>query len=108
VAIVFNDGITYRNAFITDIRTRIIARRGDELTNYILAFVTKRTAEGIVGSGALQAGAPIKREIETSLALIGRIFITSISTVELFHMNEIGTRYVVTVLDSHKRYQACF
>jgi hypothetical protein len=55
--------------------------------------VTKRTAEGIVRSGALQAGSPIKREIERSLALIGRIFIPSISTVELFHMNEIGAEY---------------
>jgi len=36
-----------------------------------LAFVAERTAEGIIGSGALQAGSPVLRleKIKRSLAL---------------------------------------
>jgi hypothetical protein len=104
MAIVLDDRIAYRDTFIANVCPGIIAGGGDEFANYILTFVTKRTAEGIVRSGALQAGSPIKREIERSLALIGRIFITSISTVCLFYVRDVGGKYGLFVL----AYQACF
>jgi hypothetical protein len=43
--------------------------------------VTERTAEGIVGSGALQTGSPTERKIKRPLAPIGRLFVSSISTL---------------------------
>jgi hypothetical protein len=61
VAIILNDRIAYRDTFIADVCPGIVAGGGDELSDYILAFVTERTAEGIVRSGALQAGSPIKK-----------------------------------------------
>jgi hypothetical protein len=53
--VVFEDGIADRDALIADIRPRVVAGRGDELTNYVLALMAKRTAQSIVGSGTLQA-----------------------------------------------------
>jgi hypothetical protein len=53
--VVFQDGIADGDALIADIRPRIVAGRGDELTNYVLALMAKRTAQSIVGSGTLQA-----------------------------------------------------
>ena len=56
VTIVFNDRIAYSDAFVADVCPGIVTRRRNELTDNVLAFVTKRTAKGIVGSGALQSG----------------------------------------------------
>jgi hypothetical protein len=53
--VVFQNGIADGNALIADICPRVIAGRGDELTNYVLALMAKRTAQSIVGSGTLQA-----------------------------------------------------
>jgi hypothetical protein len=53
--VVFQDGIANGYALIADIRPRIVAGRGDELANYVLALMAKRTAQSIVGSGTLQA-----------------------------------------------------
>jgi hypothetical protein len=80
VPVVLNDGITYCDTFIANVCPGIIAGRGDELTDYILTFVTERTAEGIVRSGALQADSPKERKIERSLTLI-TLNKSSISTV---------------------------
>jgi hypothetical protein len=55
--VILNDRIAYGNALVADIRSWVIARRGDELANYVLAFMTERTAEGIVCC-ALQAKSP--------------------------------------------------
>jgi hypothetical protein len=53
--VVFEDGIADGNALIADICPRVVAGRRDELTNYVLALMAKRTAQSIVGSGTLQA-----------------------------------------------------
>jgi hypothetical protein len=41
--VVFQDRITYRDAFIADIGPRVVARGGDELSDYVLTLMTKRT-----------------------------------------------------------------
>jgi hypothetical protein len=64
MAVVLNDGIAYGDAFVTDVGAGIIAWGGDEFANYILTLVTKRTAEGIVRSSALQEGSPGLRRIK--------------------------------------------
>jgi hypothetical protein len=64
MAVVLNDGIAYGDAFVANIGARIIAGGGDEFANYILTLVTKRTAEGIVRSGALQESSPKLRRIK--------------------------------------------
>ena len=53
--IVFQDRIADRDALVANVGTRIIAGRGDQLADYILALVAKRTAQSIIGSGTLQA-----------------------------------------------------
>jgi hypothetical protein len=53
--VVFQDGVANGDALIADIRPRVVAGRGDELTNYVLALMAKRTAQSIVRSGTLQA-----------------------------------------------------
>src|ERR1700728_4787459 len=58
VAVVFDDGIANGNAFIADIGPWIIAGRGNEFTDDVLALMAERTSKGIVRSGALQAGSP--------------------------------------------------
>jgi hypothetical protein len=70
VPIILNNRIANRYTFVTDIGARVITGGGDELTDYVLAFVAERTAEGIIGSGALQAGSPVLRleKIKRSLA----------------------------------------
>jgi hypothetical protein len=80
VAIVFNDRVADGNAFVADIRARVIAWGRNKFANYVLAFVAEGTAEGIVRSGALQADSPKERKIERSLTLI-TLDKSSISTV---------------------------
>jgi hypothetical protein len=70
MTIVLNDRVAYRNAFVADIRSGIIAGGRNEFANYVLALVAERTAEGIVRSGALQAGSPWKRKVKRFLAPI--------------------------------------
>jgi len=53
--IVFKNGIANAYALVADIGARIIARRGDQLADNILAFMAKRTTECIVRPGALHA-----------------------------------------------------
>jgi len=53
--IVFENGITDSNALVADIGPRIIAWGGDELSDYVLTFMTERTSESIIGSGTLHA-----------------------------------------------------
>jgi hypothetical protein len=67
VAVIFDDRITNRDAFIADVGSRIIARGRNKFANYVLAFVAKRTAEGIVRSGALQAGSPWRKKVKRFL-----------------------------------------
>jgi hypothetical protein len=70
VAIVFDDRVANRNALIADISSWVVTRGGDELAYDVLAFVTERTAKGIVRSGAFQAGSPRKLRVTRSVALI--------------------------------------
>jgi hypothetical protein len=52
--VVLKDRVTNRYAFIADVCPRVIARRGDELTNYVLAFMTEGTSKCVVRTSALQ------------------------------------------------------
>ncbi len=48
VPVILNDRITNCDAFIANVRPRIITRRGDELANYVLALMAEGTTKGIV------------------------------------------------------------
>ena len=71
--VVFDDRIADCNAFVADVGARIIAGGGDQFTDDVLAFMTERTTEGIVGSGAFQTGSPTEKKIKRPLAPIGRL-----------------------------------
>jgi hypothetical protein len=58
--VVFDDGIADRNTLIADIGARVITRRGNELTDYVLTLVAERTAKRVVRSSTLQAATPVK------------------------------------------------
>jgi hypothetical protein len=51
--------------------------------------VAERTAEGIIGSGALQAGSPTERKIKRSLALIKYVCVLSITRVMSLNANKV-------------------
>ena len=53
--IVFENGIADGNAFVADVGSGVIAGRRDELADYVLTLMTKRTPQSIIGSGTLQA-----------------------------------------------------
>jgi hypothetical protein len=53
--VVLKDRVAYSDALVADVSSRVIAGGRDQLSNYILAFMAKRTAQSIVGSGTLQA-----------------------------------------------------
>src|SRR5579864_1970589 len=53
MAVVFKDGVADPNALVTNVGARVIRGGGDQLTNNILAFVTKRTTERIVQASSL-------------------------------------------------------
>jgi hypothetical protein len=42
--VVLEDGIADSNALVADVRTRIVAGRGNQLSNYILTLVAERTS----------------------------------------------------------------
>jgi hypothetical protein len=53
--VIFENGIADRNAFVADVGTWVIAGRRDELADYVLTLMTKRTPQSIIGSGTLHA-----------------------------------------------------
>ena len=53
--VVFENRVADRNAFVADVGTRIVAGGGDELSDYVLTLMTKRTSQSIIGSGTLHA-----------------------------------------------------
>jgi hypothetical protein len=53
--VIFQDGIAYGDAFVANVGPRVVAGTRDEFADDLLAFVTKRTAEGIVCTIALHA-----------------------------------------------------
>src|SRR5262249_5262930 len=53
--VVLKNRVANGNALIADIRTGVIAGGRDELSDYVLALMTKRTSQSIIGSGTLPA-----------------------------------------------------
>jgi hypothetical protein len=53
--VIFENRVANGNALIADVGSGIVARGGDQLSDYVLAFVTKRTPQSIIGSGTLHA-----------------------------------------------------
>jgi hypothetical protein len=53
--IVLEDRVTHRDTLITNVGAGIVARRRDELSDYVLALMTKGTSQSIIGSGTLHA-----------------------------------------------------
>jgi hypothetical protein len=48
LAVILKNGIAYGDAFVADVSSRIIAGGGNELPNYVLTLMTKRTTKRIV------------------------------------------------------------
>ena len=53
MTVVFENRITDGNAFVTNIRLGIVGGRGDQLPDYILAFVAEGTTQSIIRASAL-------------------------------------------------------
>jgi hypothetical protein len=53
--VIFENGIAHGNALVADVGAGIVAGRGDELSDYVLTLMTKRTSQSIIGSGTLHA-----------------------------------------------------
>ena len=53
VTVVFKNRITDGNAFVTNIRLGIVGGRGDQLPDYVLAFVAEGTTQSIIRASAL-------------------------------------------------------
>lgn len=53
MTVVFKNRITDGNAFVTNIRLGIVGGRGDQLPDYILAFVAEGTTQSIIRASAL-------------------------------------------------------
>ena len=58
VPIILEDRIAYGDAFVTDVSSGVIIGGGDQLTNYVLTFVAKRTTQRVVGSSTFHAESP--------------------------------------------------
>ena len=53
--VVLQNRVAYGDALVTDIGAGIVAGGGDEFADYVLALMTKRAPQSIIGSGALHA-----------------------------------------------------
>ncbi len=53
--VVLEDRVADGDTLVTNVGAGVVARRGDELSDYVLALMAKRTSQGIIGSGTLQA-----------------------------------------------------
>ena len=58
MAVIFENRITYGDAFVADVRTGVIAWGRNQLADNILAFMAKGTAERIVRTSTLHADSP--------------------------------------------------
>ena len=64
VLVVFQNGVAYGDALIADVGSRIVAERGrDQLSDDILALMTKRATQRFVRRGTLHAGTPKRTDI---------------------------------------------
>src|SRR3954453_9836143 len=62
LAVIFENGIADGNAFVTDVRARIVRGGGDQLSNDILAFMAERTTQRIIGACTLHGVSYTKRK----------------------------------------------
>jgi hypothetical protein len=53
--VIFENRVAYGDAFIANICPRVVAGGRDELADYVLTLMTKRTSQSIIGSGSLHA-----------------------------------------------------
>ena len=53
VPVVFENRVADGDALVADVSAGVIAGGGDQLSDYVLAFMAKRTTERIVGTGSL-------------------------------------------------------
>ncbi len=53
--VVLQNRVADRDALVADVRARIVAGGRDQLSDYVLALMAKRTPQSIIGSGSLQA-----------------------------------------------------
>jgi hypothetical protein len=58
MAVVFKNGVANSDALVTNVGARIIRGGGDQLTNYVLTLVTKRTTQRFVRAGSFHARRP--------------------------------------------------
>src|SRR5579884_4158870 len=58
VPVVFQDGIANCDTLVADVGSRIVARRGNQLANDILAFMAEGTTERVVRTSTLHTGSP--------------------------------------------------
>jgi hypothetical protein len=57
-AVVLQDGVAHRDAFITDVCPRIVARRRYQFPNDVLTLMAERTAKSLIRSRTLHANLP--------------------------------------------------
>jgi hypothetical protein len=53
MTVVFKNRITDGNAFVTNVGLGIVGGRGDQLPDYVLAFVAEGTTQSIIRASAL-------------------------------------------------------
>ena len=53
--VVLQNRVADRDALVADVRAGVVARRGNQLADYVLALMAKRTPQSIIGSGTLHA-----------------------------------------------------
>src|SRR5439155_17481336 len=58
-AVIFQNGITNCDALVANIGSRIVARRGDQLSDSVLRFVAERAAKNFFSSGLVFHSAPL-------------------------------------------------
>ena len=58
VSIILEDRIAYGDAFVTDVSSGVIVGGGDQLTDYVLTFMAKRTTQRVVGTSTFHAESP--------------------------------------------------
>ena len=68
VPVVLENRIADGDAFVANVRARIIARGGNQLADNVLAFMTEGTTEGIVRTSTLHASTPWYRTTMGGLA----------------------------------------
>jgi hypothetical protein len=79
--VVFQDGVADRDAFITYIRPRIVARGRNQLPNDVLTLMAKRTPKSLIRSRTLHANLPLAVDRDSALPLETTFIITRTASV---------------------------